>query len=398
MIVQTVEQIGDSLTLMALIAWAMAMPNHGATANLTILLFWIGLPIILVSPFSGAIIDRLSRKNLMIAATTMKGSFIFLIFMYLREPHLTPLLYMLVFMKSLSTQFFIPAKSAFLPDVVEKPELLARANSISATAMIITQILTYAAAGLLIAEIDPDNVLLLSSALYIPATLLIVFINAREQHKEPGRMESFEHIFVDIYKGFTVMWSLERIKFMTRRVFYLMICVIIFYVAMTGGALEDILKAGSIKLKPIAALGLIQGALGMGLVMGVIFIDKLIKRFSETNLVRALFPVLGLLIIGLYFIPNFYYLIAIALVGGAAGVVVLSVSETVVQHDAPTETRGRILAVFYLFKNSGPLVASALAGFMIRFISEQKVLLIAGAALLIYGLVSMAGKKRVKKG
>ncbi len=397
MLVQTIEQIGDSLTLMALIAWVMAMPGHTAAANMTILLFWIGLPIILIGPFSGVLIDRFKRKNLLVAATALKGVFIFLIYRYIREPGLVPLLYFFVFMKSFSTQFFIPAKSAFLPDIVNNRDSLVQANSISTTAMVITQITTYAAAGLLIAAFGPKHILMASASLYIPAVLCILGITSREKMKERRKIESIKHMADDLIGGFTFMLKNSRVMFITRRVFIMMICVIMFYIALTGGVLGQVLKAGGIKLKTIGALGFMQAALGLGLVLGVIFIDKIVKKTGKTGLIRFLFPFTGALIVGMYFFQNYFYLLAIAFLGGMGGMMVLSLAETVIQHETPENMRGRIFSAYYVFRNTGPLIASGLAGFMIRFVSEEKVMLTAGAALVLYGIVNFFMKKPALK-
>ena len=255
MSVQTVEQIGDSLTLMALIAWAMQVSGaaHASTANMTILLFWIGVPIILVGPFSGVLIDRFKRKNLLAAATASKGIFIFLIFFYMMNlsgnAWPAALLYFFVFMKSFSTQFFVPAKSVFLPDVVADENGLVKANSLSATLMIITQIFTYAAAGILIAHFGYKTRLLASAALYIPALLLVLAINSHEKHEEKGHFESWGHAVADLKEGFVFMFSAGRIKFVTRRVFILMICAIVFYISLTGGFLKEIKDATGIKIE-----------------------------------------------------------------------------------------------------------------------------------------------------
>ncbi len=394
MLVQTIEQIGDSLTLMALIAWVMAMPGaHSSTTNMTILLFWIGVPIILVAPFSGVIIDRFRRKNLLMIATAVKGSFIFFIFLFLHEPGRMPVLYALVFMKSFATQFFIPAKSSYVPDVVGNKEDLVRANSISATAMIITQILSYAVAGLLIAEFDADSVLLLSAILYLPATLFIIFINAKETLVERKQIESFGKIIEELVTGFKFMWKQESVMFVTRRVFIMMISVIVFYISLTGGVLEQIMKASKIGIKTITALGFMQGALGLGLVLGVIVIEKVLKKVSDTVLIRTVFPVMGFFIVGLYFFNNYYYLLCCAFLGGMAGVMLLSIAETVVQRDTPEDMRGRIFSSYYIFRNIGPLIASAIAGFLIKFMIEEDVMLIAGLALVLYGVINFFGRK-----
>lgn len=393
MLVQTIEQIGDSLMLMSLIAWVMAMPAGNATANMTILLFWVGLPIILIGPFSGVLVDRFHRKTLLIAATAVKGVFIFFSWIFIRDPGLVPLIYFFVFMKSFATQFFFPAKSAFIPDIVREKKALVEANSISTTAMVIIQITTYALAGVSIAEFGPRQVLLISAVLYIPAVLFLALIRAKEHMKKKDRIDSIGHMAHDLMEGFRFMQKTEKIKFITRRVFTMMICIIVFYIALTGGALERILAGGGIKLKTIGALGFMQAALGAGLVLGVVFIGGILKKIKKPLLIRLLFPLIGGFIAILYFFPNYFYLLACALIGGMAGMMVLSLAETVIQQETPANMRGRIFSAYYVFRNTGPLIASGIAGLLSRFMAEEKVMLIAGASLVVYGIINLIGRK-----
>ncbi|MEI7542920.1 MAG: MFS transporter [bacterium] len=394
--VQTLEQIGDSLILMALIAWVMGMEVGSKTANITILFFWIGLPIILIGPFSGVIIDLFKRKTLLAVATFVKGFFIFLIFVCVKYPNLVPLLYFFVFMKSFSTQFFIPAKSAFMPDIVHDKNLLVRANSISTTAMVITQIMTYAISGMALAEFGPRSVMLVSAILYIPAVLLILLIGSTENQVK-RKIESLQHIVNDLAAGFKFMLKEEKIQFMTRRVFFMMIAVIVFYISLTGGVLDHMLASGDIKLKSIGALGFMQAVLGAGLVAGVIMTDKLVKKISEKKIISYIFPIFGLLIVGLYFYANYYFLLVCAFLGGMAGVMILSIAETVVQKETPENMRGRIFSAYYVFRNTGPLVAAGIAGILIRFMNEEKVMLVSGLSLVTYGLFNLLGLLGVKR-
>jgi MFS family permease len=393
MLVQAIEQIGDSLMLMSLIAWVMSMPKGNATANMTILLFWVGLPIILIGPFSGVLIDRFHRKTLLLWATAVKGVFIFLSWTFIGDPGLVPLIYFFVFMKSIATQFFFPAKSAFLPDIVGDKKALVQANSISTTAMVIIQITTYAAAGIGIAEAGPRNVLLVSACLYIPAVLLLAAINAKEKAERKAGFESFGHLARELLQGFRFMLKTEKIKFITRRVFTMMICIIVFYIALTGGVLERMLAAGKIGLKTIGALGFMQAALGAGLVLGVVFIGAILKRVGKPLLIRLLFPLIGAMISVMYFFPNYFYLLACAVAGGMAGMMVLSLAETVIQQETPPGMRGRIFSAYYVFRNTGPLIASGIAGLLSRYMAEEKVMLVAGLALVIYGVINFIGRK-----
>jgi MFS family permease len=395
LLVQTVEQIGDSLILMALIAWVMGMEAGSKTANMTILLFWIGLPIIIIGPFSGVIIDLFSKKTLLAVSTFAKGVFIFLIFLCVEYRELIPLLYFFVFMKSFSTQFFTPAKSAFVPDLVYDKDMLVRANSLSATAMIITQITTYAVSGFVIAKFGPKNVMFISACLYVPAVLLVLLIKSGQVHKKK-QIESFKHITDDLGDGFNFMRGHGKIKFVTRRVFFMMIAVIVFYISLTGGVLERMISTEGIKIETIIALCIMQAILGAGLVAGVILTEKILKRVEEERLIKFIFPIFGLLITGLYFFPSYLFLLACAFFGGIAGVMVLSIAETTVQKETPENMRGRIFSAYYVFRNTGPLIAAGLAGFLIRFINEEKVMLISGLSLVAYGLVNFISSRQAK--
>jgi MFS family permease len=391
MIVQTLEQIGDSLVLMALIAWVMAMPGD-SSANMTILLFWIGVPILLIGPFTGVFIDRVKRKNLLIASTFMKGSFIFAIYWFISNPGLIPLIYGLVFMKSFSTQFFIPAKSSYVPSVVSNEEKLITANSLFATGMVITQIFTYAVAGKLIGSIGVKSVLMISASMYIPATLMILFINAVENIKEKEVVISVSKVFQDLVDGFKHLLDNDKIAFVVRRVFIAMIGVFIFYIALTGKFIEIILEDSGLVMKSIEALGYMQATLGFGLVAGILLLEKVLKKTDEMFLIRAIFPLMGIMIAVFYFYHSFIYLLVFGFFGGMAGVILLSIAETVVQKNTPENMRGRIFASYYVFRNTGSIIAAGITGVLIRFMHEKEIVLIAGLLFIVYGVINYIAK------
>ncbi|MCE5300870.1 MAG: MFS transporter, partial [Spirochaetia bacterium] len=130
---QFIEQVGDSFMLMALIAWAMSMKEGGsAAANISILMFWIVLPIILLAPIAGVFVDMFKKKHIMFVTALARCIFIMLIFVITPHKEMWGWIYFLVFLKSVVSQFFIPAKSSIVPHIVAEKDLM-DANSISAT-------------------------------------------------------------------------------------------------------------------------------------------------------------------------------------------------------------------------------------------------------------------------
>lgn len=72
---QTIEQFGDSLVIMSLIAWAMSMRENGTSAgNMSILMLWIAVPIVLIGPIAGVFVDRFGKQTMMAVTAVPPGA------------------------------------------------------------------------------------------------------------------------------------------------------------------------------------------------------------------------------------------------------------------------------------------------------------------------------------
>ncbi len=386
---QIFEQFGDSLNLMALIAWVINFHSkEGSNAmHMSILMFWLGLPIILLGPFAGVFVDRIKRKTILLLAAAIRGSLVFIMFLIISGKENTWSVYLIVFFISIVTQFFIPAKSSFIPVIVEKEKLLI-ANSLSATTTIIVQIFSYALAGIIIAEIGVEKTLLINVFTYIISFTTLSFINAREEIKKGINIKT-QQIFNELKEGLSFIKHQEDIFFVVRRVFVLMIVTGFFYVAFTSSFIQDVIDASHIKMQSIKAIGFMQSFLGFGLVAGIFFIEKVAKRFSAFKLIRFLFPLLGILVVVFYYVKNFYYMLFMAFFAGIAAVVILSIAETLIQNKTPDNLRGRVFAAYYVLRNIGTVIASVLTGPLTMIIKESLIILLSGLTLIIYAIINI---------
>ena len=98
----------------------------GSTIAVSLLLVFAGIPAILLGPFSGVIIDSVSKKKAMMLANFFEGLIVF--FYIFVGQNIWPI-YSVVFLFALVNQFYIPAEAAILPAIVGKKSLPA-ANSI----------------------------------------------------------------------------------------------------------------------------------------------------------------------------------------------------------------------------------------------------------------------------
>ncbi len=391
---QIFEQFGDSLNLMALIAWVINF--HSKEGNsaiyMSILMFWLGVPIIILGPFAGVFVDRIKRKTMLLFAAATRGILVFIMFLIISGKENIWSVYIIVFLISVVTQFFIPAKSSFIPVIVEKEKLLL-ANSLSATTTIIIQIFSYALGGIIVAEIGVEKTLLINVFTYIISLTTLSFINSKENINK-GIKIKIEQIFNELKEGFNFIKSQEDILFIVRRVFILMIVAGFFYVSFTSSFAKDVINATGIKMQEIKAIGFMQGFLGLGLIVGIFFVEKVVKNFSSFNLIRFLFPLIGFLILIFYFFKNFYYMLVMAFFSGIAAVMILSIAETLLQNKTPDDLRGRIFAAYYVLRNVGTVIASVLTGPLTIIIKESTIILLSGLTLIIYGIINLFVKFR----
>ena len=393
---QALEQIADSLTLMALISWIKDVSIlEKATINISFLMLYIGLPIVLIGPFAGVLLDKMKKRTVMYTAALTRGTAIFAMAVLAGSAGTEmPYIFAIVFLISAVSQFFIPAKSAIIPSLVPKNKLLA-ANSISATTAVLFQIFTYAASGLLIEKTGEPEILFTCFLLYLVVAFCVFLIDANEKI-EPHKNITAHNVLHDFLTGIKFLFKNQKVLFMVRRIFFLFMSVGFFYVAIAGDFLNRIITATGVAIKEVTALGFMQGCLGMGLVAGVFFLQRISKRFSPESIIRILFPLMGALIIILFFARNFYYFLASAFFAGLAAVITVSLVETVIQKNTPDKLRGKILTAYYIIRNATLAGASALTGVIIKGgagikITEAEIVLLAGMIPFVYGIVNLAG-------
>ncbi len=124
---QVVSELGDWLNSIAIYALILKFSDSGmamAGAMMAKL-----LPIVLVSPIAGVVVDRVSRKTVMIISDLLRCGVV-LGFLLVENQDTLWLVYALVIVEISLSGFFEPARSAIIPSLVPKKDLVT-ANALS---------------------------------------------------------------------------------------------------------------------------------------------------------------------------------------------------------------------------------------------------------------------------
>ncbi len=386
---QVVEQLGNGLNLMAMIAWVIAFSDDPAvnTAGMSLLMASMGVPIALFGPFAGVLVDRLKKKHILLLSGIARSVFVLVTYLIIGSKQLPALVFVFVFLISVAAQVVLPGRSSFMPLLVRKKSLL-QANSISAITAQALQLTGMAAGGLIVAKIGVADALMINFFTFALSVVLLVLIRKKEILPE-GRSGQFKSVFADVAAGFNAMLTGAKTVFYIRRITLFMALTGFFYIAFTGNFLSIILKNGGITMAPIAALSVVLMFISAGFVAGLFMVRKLERVFGEVNIFRAVFPLIGLFLAGLVFSKNFYYLLFICFVIGICAVVFLGLAETSLQNNTDKDVRGRVFAAYHILKDGGLILSSSLAGIMMPFIGHGGMILTVAAVFAGYGLVNL---------
>ena len=125
---QIISQFGDRLTQMALIGLVYRL-EPGSSVGLAKMMSLAIIPVFLFSPVAGIYVDRWNKQKTMYISDALRGLTIILIpLIFLKFNAILPI-YALVFLSFSFGRFFIPAKMAIVPELVDEKDFI-MANSL----------------------------------------------------------------------------------------------------------------------------------------------------------------------------------------------------------------------------------------------------------------------------
>jgi MFS family permease len=134
------------------------------------------------------------------------------------------------------------------------------------------------------------------------------------------------------------------------------------------------------------ALGLLTAGFGLGAVIGAVTLARITGSVPRSDLVRLLYPVFGLAVVGFGLSRSALVGSLALVVAGAAYVIKMSACSATVQLRVPEEARGRVMGFYLLGWTAAYPIGSLLQGWLADRIGAGRTVVIAGALLTATGL------------
>ncbi len=173
-----VNRFGDSIDAIAF-SWLMYEITQSA-ALMALILGLNYLPTILLQPFTGALVEHLSKKKVMIIFDIGRGLVVALgVLFYLRGLLTPPLLIAFTLIISTMEAFRSPAGAAIVPKLIS-PDLYKVGVALNQSASRVTELIGLAVAGGVVALIGCQGALLIDAGTFFISALIIAFIHLEE--------------------------------------------------------------------------------------------------------------------------------------------------------------------------------------------------------------------------
>jgi MFS family permease len=151
------------------------------------------LPSFFAGPLAGVVADRFNRKTIMIVADIVRA-FLVLGFLFVQRPDQVWMVYVLAGLEIVVSSFFEPAKSAAIPSIVSREELVP-ANALSSASWSITLALGAALGGLVTDAFGRNTAFVIDSLSFFISAAYIIRVHLRfaaERQRSRNRLSIAE--------------------------------------------------------------------------------------------------------------------------------------------------------------------------------------------------------------
>ena len=368
---QTISVIGAWMQTVAQ-AW-LVYRLTGSASLLGLVAFSTQIPVFLFASFGGVVADRYARRDIVVITQTAAMIFASTLAVLTLTGHIQVWhIFVLSVLLGIANAFDIPARQAFVVELVGKEEIV---NAIALNSFMFNgaRIIGPAVAGVLVASIGEGWCFLANAVSYIPVIIGLMLMSLTPA----DRIALSGSVIDDITEGFKYCAHTRPVRDLLLLVAMTSIFGMSYAVLMPIFA-DQILHGGA------RGLGLLMGASGIGALMGAL---RLTTRQGAQGLEKWIaFAAagFGISLVAFALSSSFWLSAALLVPAGFCMIVQTASSNTLIQSMVPDRLRGRVMSVYsIMFMGMAPFGA-LLAGTVADHFGVT-------AMVIIGGLVCMAG-------
>jgi MFS family permease len=378
---QLISKVGDNFAVIA----ALVLINELAQAS--------GLAVVVIATamtvpqlfalVSGVLVDRLSRKTVMIVTDLLRAGVILLPLLIQHSGHLY-ILYISAFLLTGIGAMFVAARNASIPNIVPEEHLLT-ANALIQATELVSLILGASLATLVIGLTSTSTAFVVDAISFVVSALLIASTHIprpRRAAAPTAQRSEWRKFWHELGNGVRYIAGNK----------HLLQLMLITTMATLGLSATVLLAAAYFKqLLNISAeyLGVLQATEGIGMALGALLISIYASWARSRQIVSIAMIALGTGILVFAMAPSYWMVLIGALVVGMCVVSARTTLAAMTQALVPDSQRGRVESAMVTVIGIGTMGALVMAGIMGDLFGPKAILVTTGVIVLLAGIASI---------
>ena len=375
------SQILSQLTV-NLVTFAILTQIYQTTrSSVAVSLLWLAfsVPIFLLGPFSGSLVDRFDFKKTMVITNTLQGLTVLLLLFTGQNLFF---MYSIVLLYSALDRFYIPAQGASVPWLVPV-EFLPTANGLFFLTQQASLLIGFGLGGIFLAVMGLPATLVSSAVLLFLAALAASNLPPKRlgqyQAKEPG----FKQFVTDILEGYQLVNSEPLLRYPIGLIIFLQTFITVVAVLLPSFAYEtlhlNLHSAGPVLIVPAAA----------GAFLASFFLPKILAKTRKRRVIEGGLALAGLSLLLISFSNTLPAGSRLALTIVSAIGVGLSMAasiipaNTLIQEYAPAKFSGRVFGLLGFLATLAGLIPLMVAASLSDIFGSQTIFTIMSLLLLL---------------
>ncbi|MES5920317.1 MFS transporter [Bacillus cereus group sp. RP37] len=350
---QTLSVLGDWFHTVALVTFVYSITESPFMIALTFISK--GLPQLLLSPFIGGVVDRFSKKKILIFTDILRGM---IVLTYLFALYKIEIIFISNICLSVLSCLFEPAKQATLKNIVHQNHFVT-ANSLSSTMNGFMSIMGASLGGIIAQSLHIEFAFLVNSLSYFISAYFIYNMSV-PSHDTFSKKKAF---FTDIKDGYTYI--------LQTKIILTLILVGISW-GIIGGAYQLLLTIYAEKIFH-TNIGILYTVQGAGLMMGSLLVnlytsknkEKMKKVFGWAYFLQGIFFLAFILSDQL--ISGIITLLCMRIAGG----IIVPLDTTLLQTYTKETMMGKVFSFHYSIYGSLIQLSMFFTGWLLEILSPQ---------------------------
>lgn len=372
---RTVSQVGDVAQFTTLALLVVMLTGSGLGVSAVVLAEIV--PVLLLAPLAGSVVDRLPWVRVMIATDLVRVLLAAALAVWHDQ---VAVAYAVAFALSAGQAFFSPAAQALLPSIVRDDELVA-ANSGLWSAAVTAQIVVAPVAALLAVRVGFGPAFAVNAVSFALSAVVLRGL------RQPGRVTPVRVTspFAHAREGLTALGQVPLLKTLAAGQFL---------AALSAGATSALLVVlAQDRLGGGAGFGFLVAAIGAGAALGPLLLLPRIRDPRRPGLVFGPYAVRGVVDLLLAVVTTVPLAAAALLFYGLSTSTGSVTFNSLVQSRVPADLRGRAFAGFDLLWQTGRLLSLLGGGLLADTVGIRAVYLLGGLLLLAAAAIGTVGAR-----